>query len=108
MIREVSSLLGRKKGVDPATAVIFLIILFLIAKFLGITKAYLKIDPFGLEPEIVWGAMATAIGVLYKEIRDLRRSLNDQIEKFNSKLSDHGEKIAKLEAKMERFNKPVF
>jgi len=53
----------RKKGINLSTIIIYLVILFLVAKFLGLTKDYLNIDHFEFEPEILCEAMATAIGV---------------------------------------------
>jgi hypothetical protein len=88
-----------KKGLSLSDIAIILIILFLVAKFLGLTKAYLGIDPFGIEGEnLVWVIMATGFGVLYKEGKDTGKRMNDLIER-----------IAKLEVKvdrLERLSKP--
>jgi len=41
--------------------------MFLIGKFLGLLKVF-DIDPFGAEPEWVYGVIALGVGVLYNEI----------------------------------------
>jgi hypothetical protein len=92
--------LPKKTGIDPVRILMYLTLLFLIAKFFGLTKAYLGIDPFGFEIEYVWGVVAIAIGVLYREIRDLRNNLNSQFEKLSSKLSEQGGRISKIEGKL--------
>ena len=83
---------------------IWLVIAFLVAKFLGLTKAYLNIDPFGLEfnLEFVWAPMAVGIGVLYNEMRGLRKEMLSQNERILNRLQEHGERIAKLEVKMNK------
>ena len=81
-----------KKGLNLSDIAIILIILFLVAKFLGLTKAYLGIDPFGIEGEnLVWVIMATGFGVLYKEGKDIGKRMDEYIER-----------IAKLEVKVDK------
>lgn len=90
-----------KKGASISvwTLILWLVVGFLIAKFLGLTKAFLHIDPYGLENlDFVSGALAIGIGVLYKEIRDLRKDLNSQIQYLSENLHLHGERLARLEA----------
>jgi len=86
----------KEEGINPITIVIALIIMFLIGKFLGLWKAF-NIDPFGVEPEWVYGVLAIAIGVLYKEVRDLDKEVKEQFQKVNNNLTRLGEKLARLE-----------
>ena len=86
----------RKEGIDPITVVIALIIMFLIGKFLGLFKIF-NIDPFGVEPEWVYGVLAIGIGVLYKEIRDLGKETRTRLQHIDDTLSKFGERIACLE-----------
>lgn len=81
-----------KKGLSLSDVVIILIILFLVLKFLGLTKAYLGLDPFGIEGEnLVWVIVATGFGVLYKETRDVGKRMDGYIER-----------IAKLEVSVQK------
>jgi hypothetical protein len=85
-----------KKGLSLSDIIIILIILFLVAKFLGLTKAYLGVDPFGIEGEnLVWVIMATGFGVLYKEGKDTGKRMDTYIER-----------VAKLEVKVEKLDQP--
>jgi hypothetical protein len=80
--------------------IVWLVVLFLIAKFLGLTRVFLHIDPYGLENlDFVSGALAIGIGVLYKEIRDLRKETNEQLRRLSTDLQQHGERLARLEVK---------
>jgi len=85
-----------RRRVDPITIVVALILMFLLGKFLGLLQIF-DIDPFGVEPEWVYGVLALAIGVLYKELRDLSKEVRTQFQKVNDTLSVFGERIAKLE-----------
>jgi hypothetical protein len=86
----------REEGINPLTVVIAIVIVFLIGKFLGLFKVF-NIDPFGLEPEWVYGVLAIGIGVLYKEIRDLGKETRTNLQKIDDTLSKLGERIARLE-----------
>ena len=86
----------RKEGYNPLTVVIAIVIIFLIGKFLGLFKAF-NIDPFGVEPEWVYGVLAIGIGVLYKEIRDLGKETRTHLQKIDDTLSKCCERIARLE-----------
>lgn len=90
----------REERINPITVVIALIIMFLIGKFLGLFKVF-NIDPFGVEPEWVYGVLAIGIGVLYKEIRDLGRETRASLQKIDETLSKFGERIACLETAAE-------
>ncbi len=77
----------RLPTISIGAVVIWIIIAFFISKFLGLTKTYLNIDPYGLENlDFVSGALAIAIGVLYKEIRDLRQNTNMQFQRLTDTL----------------------
>jgi hypothetical protein len=86
----------REEGYNPLTVVIAIVIVFLIGKFLGLFKVF-NIDPFGVEPEWVYGVLAIGIGVLYKEIRDLGKETRAHLQKIDDALSKCGERIARLE-----------
>jgi hypothetical protein len=86
----------RREGYNPLTVVIAIVIIFLIGKFLGLFKVF-NIDPFGLEPDWVYGVLAIGIGVLYKKIRDLGKETRTQLQKIDDTLSKFGERIARLE-----------
>lgn len=87
----------KKEDVNIASVIMLLVIIFLILKFLGLAKRLWGIDPYGLEIEYVWGLVAAGFGLLYKEIKDLRRELAGQIEKLTTRLTEQGEEIARLE-----------
>ncbi|MEM2122633.1 MAG: hypothetical protein QXE79_03250 [Candidatus Bathyarchaeia archaeon] len=91
----------KRREIDPITIIIALILAFLIGKFLSLWRAF-NIDPFGVEPEWVYGVLALGIGVLYKEIRDLGKEVRRQLQKINDNLSGFGERIARLEALVEK------
>jgi len=86
----------RRGGYDPLTVVIAIVLVFLIGKFLGLLKVF-NIDPFGVEPEWVYGVLAIGIGVLYKEIRDLGKETRAHLQKIDDTLSKCIERIARLE-----------
>lgn len=86
----------REEGYNPLTVVIAIVIVFLIGKFLGLFKVF-NIDPFGVEPEWVYGVLAIGIGVLCKEIRDLGKETRAHLQKIDDALSKCGERIARLE-----------
>lgn len=90
----------KEERIDPITVVIALIIVFLIAKFIGLLKVF-NIDPFGVEPEWVYGVLAIAIGVLYKEIKDLGNEVRARLQKIDETISKFGERIASLETTSE-------
>ena len=95
-IEENTNLPKERKGLSLSDIAIIVIILFLVAKFLGLTKAYLGIDPFGIEGEnLVWVIMATGFGVLYKENKDMGKRMDKYIER-----------IAKLEVKVDKLDQP--
>jgi hypothetical protein len=85
-----------KSKLTLSDLIIYLVIAFLIAKFLGLTKTFLHIDPpdlYGFDLnnlQWVWAPLAIGLGVVYKELRDIRKSLVNQ-----------GERIARLEGKIE-------
>jgi len=89
-----------RRRVNPITVVVALILMFLFGKFLGLLKVF-DIDPFGVEPEWVYGVLALGIGVLYKEIRDLGKEVRTRLQKVDDTLSVFGERIAKLETVVE-------
>jgi hypothetical protein len=87
-------------AISVGAIIIWLVVLFLVAKFLGLTRLFLHIDPYGLENlDFVSGALAVGIGVLYKEVRDLRKEMNDKLRDLTGNLQQHGERLARLEAK---------
>lgn len=86
---------------SATSVVLALIIIFLILKFLGLAKQFLGIDPFGLEIDLVWGLVAAGFGILYRETRELRKTVDSQFDKLSTRLSSQGERIAKLEGKAE-------
>lgn len=86
----------REEEINPVTVVIALITMFLIGKFLGLFKIF-NIDPFGIEPEWVYGVIAIGIGVLYKEIRDLDKKMRTRLQQINDTISRLIERIVSLE-----------
>ena len=50
----------------------------------------------------MYGVLAVGIAVLYKEIKDLSKEVRKQLRKINDNLSGFGERIAKLEAIVEK------
>jgi len=93
----------RKEGRGPDFYVFLLILVVLVLKGLGFLKAWFNIDPNGLTLDA--GDLATFGGFLYlwrnfdKEAKTLKKSLDDQSEKLYAKLSEQGERLAKVEAK---------
>lgn len=90
----------KKEKVSPITIVVAIVIMFLIGKFLGLLQIF-DIDPFGVEPEWVYGVIAVGIGVLYKEIRDLGKEVRERLQSIDNTLSTFGERLARLETKFE-------
>jgi len=88
----------RRQQISPITIVIAIVIMFLIGKFLGLLQIF-NIDPFGVEPEWVYGVLAIGIGVLYKELRDLGKEVRGRLQNIDNTLSILRERLATLETK---------
>ena len=86
--------LPKKEKITVSDIIIYAIIAFLVAKFLGLTRTFLNVDPFGVNFEFVWAPMAVGIGVIYKELNDVKKNL-----------VTYGERLARIEGKLEQQNK---
>lgn len=61
---------------------------------------FLHIDAYGLENlDYVSGTLAIGIEILYKEVYDLRKPMNAQMQRLSDNLQQHGERLARLEWK---------
>jgi len=87
----------KKKKIRLTDIVIYAVIIFLIAKFLGLPQTYLKMDPFGLEAEAVWGGIAAVIGILFNHMLKFEHRLT----KVESRLGNIENDLAKIKTKLE-------
>lgn len=83
----------KKKSRDPTEILFALLVILLLLKGFGVLKAYFNIDPDGVTFSIDLGfvASATLFGLLWHRLNQL-----------NDRLTQQGERLAKLEAKAEK------